>query len=39
MSKETRVKDPRGAGMTAKTDNTLKSLELSEGQLEDTSGV
>jgi DNA replication protein DnaC len=34
MSKETRVKDPRGAVMTAKTDNTPKSLELSEGQLE-----
>jgi DNA replication protein DnaC len=34
MRKETGVKDPRSAGMTAKTDNTPKSLELSEGQLE-----
>ena len=34
MRKETRMKDPRGAGMTAKTANTPKSLELSEGQLE-----
>ena len=34
MRRETREKDPRGAGITAKTDNTPKSLELSEGQLE-----
>src|SRR3974390_337520 len=34
MKKETRGKDPRGADITAKTDNTPKSLELSEGQLE-----
>ena len=34
MRKETRGKDPRGADITAKTDNTPKSLELSEGQLE-----
>ena len=34
MRKETRMKDPRGAGMTAKTDNTAKNLEVSEGQLE-----
>jgi len=33
MRKETREKDPRGAGITAKTNNT-PSLELSEGQLE-----
>ena len=32
MRKETREKDPRG--MTAKTDNIPRSLELSEGQLE-----
>ena len=34
MRKETRVKDSRSASMTAKTDNTPMSLELSEGQLE-----
>src|SRR5215469_15211521 len=33
MRKETREKDPRGAGITAKINNT-PSLELSEGQLE-----
>ena len=34
MSKETQMKDSRGASMTANTDSTPKSLELSEGQLE-----